>query len=48
LTVTIFSSLVCYAATKGYKFILTNSIFPLLSVVVSEFHFSFAIWFIPL
>ncbi|KAL9714869.1 hypothetical protein Ac2012v2_001529 [Leucoagaricus gongylophorus] len=34
LTVTIFSSLVCYAATKGYKFILTNSIFPLLSIVV--------------
>lgn len=34
LTVTIFSSLVCYAATKGYKFLLTNSIFPLLSVVV--------------
>ncbi|KAF9451202.1 UPF0187-domain-containing protein [Macrolepiota fuliginosa MF-IS2] len=34
LTVTIFASLVCYAATKGYKFVLTNSIFPLLSVVV--------------
>ncbi|EKM82955.1 hypothetical protein AGABI1DRAFT_104757 [Agaricus bisporus var. burnettii JB137-S8] len=34
LTVTIFSALVCYAATKGYKFVLTSSIFPLLSVVV--------------
>ncbi|KXN83487.1 hypothetical protein AN958_01332 [Leucoagaricus sp. SymC.cos] len=34
LTVALFATLVCYAATKGYKFVLTNSIFPLLSVVV--------------
>jgi putative membrane protein len=35
LTVTLFSILVCYAATKGYKLVLMNSIVPLLSVVVS-------------
>lgn len=34
LTVTIFASLVAYAAQQGYKFIWTNSIVPLLSVVV--------------
>ncbi|KAF8969862.1 Bestrophin, RFP-TM, chloride channel-domain-containing protein [Flammula alnicola] len=34
LTVTLFSALVCYASTKGYKLVLINSIVPLLSVVV--------------
>jgi ion channel-forming bestrophin family protein len=35
LTVTFFSILVAYAATKGYKLVLISSIVPLLSVVVS-------------
>lgn len=35
LTVTLFSILVSYAATKGHKLFLINSIVPLLSVVVS-------------
>lgn len=35
LTVTLFTVLVCYASTKGYKLVLINSIVPLLSVVVS-------------
>ncbi|KAF8985617.1 Bestrophin, RFP-TM, chloride channel-domain-containing protein [Cyathus striatus] len=34
LTVTTFSILVAYAWSRGYKVVLTNSIFPLLSVVV--------------
>jgi hypothetical protein len=34
LTVTLFSVLVVYASLHGYKLILTNSIVPLLSVVV--------------
>ncbi|KAF5330581.1 hypothetical protein D9619_005909 [Psilocybe cf. subviscida] len=34
LTVTLFTVLVCYASTKGYKLVLINSIVPLLSVVV--------------
>ncbi|TFK42892.1 Bestrophin, RFP-TM, chloride channel-domain-containing protein [Crucibulum laeve] len=34
LTVTLFSTLVSYAWSKGYKVILTNSVIPLLSVVV--------------
>jgi putative membrane protein len=32
--VTLFTILVCYASTKGYKLVLINSIVPLLSVVV--------------
>lgn len=35
LTVTIFSVLVAYAWSKGYHIGLTNSVVPLLSVVVS-------------
>jgi hypothetical protein len=34
LTVTLFSVLVVYASLHGYKLVLTNSIVPLLSVVV--------------
>jgi hypothetical protein len=34
LTVTIFSMLVVFASLHGYKLVLTNSIVPLLSVVV--------------
>lgn len=35
LTVTIFAALVAYAWSKGKKVVLTNSVVPLLSVVVS-------------
>ncbi|KAF9533362.1 Bestrophin, RFP-TM, chloride channel-domain-containing protein [Crepidotus variabilis] len=34
LTVTLFAAGVCYASDQGYKFVLSNSIVPLLSVVV--------------